>query len=89
MGKTTGDFDTSNSVDFAKDVEAGIQYLLSRKEVDRKHIGLIGHSEGGMIAPMVAVQNKNVSFIVCLQGPEFRGWRCLISKTPYPWKTPG
>ena len=73
MGQTTGIFDTSSSEDFANDVEAGIQYLLSRKDVDPKHIGLVGHSEGGMIAPMVAVRDKNISFIVLLAGPGVPG----------------
>lgn len=57
------------SVDFAGDVNNSIQYLLSRADVDKKKIGLIGHSEGGMIAPMVAVSNKQVAFIVLLAGP--------------------
>lgn len=68
MGQTTGDFDTSSSEDFAKDVEAGIKYLQSRKDVNSKHIGLIGHSEGGMIAPMVAARDKDVAFVVMLAG---------------------
>ena len=68
MGQTTGNFDTSSSEDFAKDVESGIKYLLSRKDIDAKHIGLIGHSEGGMIAPFVAARDKDVDFIVMLAG---------------------
>ena len=73
MGQTTGDFDTSSSEDFAKDVEAGIKYLQSREDVDSKHIGLIGHSEGGMIAPMVAARDKDVAFIVMLAGTAVPG----------------
>ncbi len=73
MGQTTGNFDTSSSEDFAKDVEAGIKYLLSRKDVDTKHIGLIGHSEGGMIAPLVAALDKDVAFIVMLAGTAVSG----------------
>jgi pimeloyl-ACP methyl ester carboxylesterase len=61
------------SVDFAGDVNNSIQYLLSRADVDKKKIGLIGHSEGGMIAPMVAVNNKQVAFIVLLAGPGQKG----------------
>ena len=61
------------SVDFAGDVNNSIQYLLSRGDVDKKKIGLIGHSEGGMIAPMVAVNNKQVAFIVLLAGPGQKG----------------
>jgi pimeloyl-ACP methyl ester carboxylesterase len=61
------------SVDFAGDVNNSIQYLLSRSDVDKKKIGLIGHSEGGMIAPMVAVNNKQVAFIALLAGPGQKG----------------
>jgi len=68
-GKTTGKFMTSTTLDFAKDVEAGIEYIKTRKDVDLKNIGLIGHSEGGMIAPMVASKRKEVKFIVLLAGP--------------------
>lgn len=69
MGKTTGNFGTSTTADFAKDVEAGIAYLKTRQDVDLDHIGLIGHSEGGLIAPMVASQRKDIGFIVLLAGP--------------------
>jgi len=69
MGKTTGNFSTSTSADFAKDVEAGIAYLKSRQDVDTGNIGLIGHSEGGLIAPMVAAKTNDVKFIVLLAGP--------------------
>ncbi|HVZ97297.1 MAG TPA: alpha/beta hydrolase [Chitinophagaceae bacterium] len=73
MGQTTGAFDTSSSADFAGDVEAGIQYLLSRNDVEPSHIGLLGHSEGGMIAPMVAAKDNRVSFVVLLAGPGVSG----------------
>lgn len=89
MGKTTGNYDTSSSQDFAKDVEAGIQYLLSRKEVDRKHIGLIGHSEGGLIATMAATENKNVSFIVMLAGPGVPGMSVVDYQNELPMEKAG
>lgn len=69
MGKTTGNFITSTTADFAKDVEAGIDYLKTRKDVDIANIGLLGHSEGGAIAPMVAGKRKDVKFIVLLAAP--------------------
>lgn len=69
MGKTTGDFSKSTSADFASDVEAGIDYLKTRTDVDVNTIGLIGHSEGGILAPMVASKRKDVRFIVLLAGP--------------------
>lgn len=69
MGKTTGDFSKSTTADFAKDVEAGIDYLKTRLAVDTNNIGLLGHSEGGLIAPIVASVRKDVQFIVLLAGP--------------------
>jgi pimeloyl-ACP methyl ester carboxylesterase len=89
MGNTTGNFDTSSSEDFAKDVEAGINYLKSRDDVDIKRIGLIGHSEGGMIAPMVAAHNKNVSFIVLLAGTGVPGAAINDYQNVLPLKTAG
>jgi uncharacterized protein len=70
-GKTTGDVKNATSVDFAKDVEASLDFLLQQEEVDKNKIGLIGHSEGGMIAPMVAVQRKEISFLVLLAAPGY------------------
>lgn len=68
-GKTTGDIKNATTADFAKDVEAAIEYIRSRPEVDITNLGLIGHSEGGMIAPMVASKRKDIKFIVLLAGP--------------------
>ena len=73
-----GDFSTATSVDFASDVEAGIDYLKTRIEIDKKKIGLIGHSEGGIIAPMVASKSKDVAFIVMLAGPGIQGDQILL-----------
>ncbi|MBL0336471.1 MAG: alpha/beta fold hydrolase [Chitinophagaceae bacterium] len=69
IGTTTRGDSTVTSADFAKDVSAGVDYLLTRTEVNKKRIGLVGHSEGGMIAPMVATSRKDISFIVLLAGP--------------------
>jgi pimeloyl-ACP methyl ester carboxylesterase len=66
--KSTGDFKTATTADFATDTEAGITYLKTRPEVDPHKIGLIGHSEGGVIAPMIAARNKDVAFIVMMAG---------------------
>lgn len=62
------------SKDFAKDVESAIDYLLTRTEINPKKIGLIGHSEGGAIAPMVASTNKHIGFIALLAGPGIVGY---------------
>jgi uncharacterized protein len=69
VGKSTGSFENATSADFADDVQAGIDYLIQRPEVDKKRIGLIGHSEGGMIAPMVATQRNDIDFLVLMAAP--------------------
>ncbi|MEO6915540.1 MAG: alpha/beta hydrolase [Chitinophagaceae bacterium] len=77
---STGNFSTSTSEDFVRDVEAGLAFLESRKEIDKKSIGLIGHSEGGMIAPIVASKHKEITFIVLLAGPGIPGDELLIAQ---------
>ena len=59
----------ATSEDFAADVLAGVEFLKGRKELDPKRIGLIGHSEGAMIAPMVAARSADVAYIVLMAGP--------------------
>lgn len=81
VGKSTGSFATATSEDFASDAMAGLQYLKSRDEIDAKKIGLIGHSEGGLIAPMVAAKSANVAFIVLMAGPGLTGEEILYLQT--------
>ncbi|MEM9671937.1 MAG: alpha/beta fold hydrolase [Bacteroidota bacterium] len=69
VGQSTGDFQAATTADFATDVAASIQFLKSRKEINTDKIGLIGHSEGGMVAPLVASKSEDVSFMVMLAGP--------------------
>lgn len=76
--KSTGDFKTATSADFATDVKAAVAYLKTRKEINAKKIGLVGHSEGGLIAPMVAADSKDVAFIILLAGPGMQGAPLLI-----------
>lgn len=73
MGKSSGDFSKATTADFATDTEAGIEYLKTRPEVNPHKIGLIGHSEGGVIAPMIAARNPDVAFIVMMAGTGVRG----------------
>jgi len=71
---------TPNDTDenFASDVLAGVEFLKTRKGINPKQIGLIGHSEGGMIAPMVAAESKDVAFIVLIAGPGLVGDRLIL-----------
>lgn len=71
---STGDFSAATTEDFASDVAAGVDYLRTRAEIDPARIGLVGHSEGGLVAPMVAVAHPEaVSFIVLMAGPGLTG----------------
>jgi len=79
--QSTGDFQKATSTDLANDAEAAVNFLLARKDINIKKIGLAGHSEGGMIAPMVAARNPKVAFIVLLAGPGLRGKELLELQT--------
>jgi pimeloyl-ACP methyl ester carboxylesterase len=66
--ESTGNHSTATTKNFAADVLSAVNYLKRRKEIDQKYIGLIGHSEGGIIAPMVANWSGDVAFLVLLAG---------------------
>ena len=77
VGGSTGSIKTSTSDDFAGDVRAGLDFLKGRKEIDGKKLGLIGHSEGGIIAPIAAARSKDVAFIVLMAGTGVPGSQIL------------
>lgn len=76
-GKSGGDYAKAVMADFASDAEAGVAFLKTRPEVDAKRIGLIGHSEGGVEAPMAAVNNPDVAFVVMMAGMGVPGSQLL------------
>ena len=73
-----GDFAKATTVDFSNDAKAAVDYLLKRKEINHKQIGLIGHSEGGIVAPIVAANSKDVAFIVLMAGTGIPGDQLLL-----------
>ena len=77
VGGSTGSVSTSTSEDFAGDVLAGVEFLKTRKEINPKQIGLIGHSEGGLVAPMAAAKSVDIAFIVMMAGPGLIGEEIL------------
>jgi pimeloyl-ACP methyl ester carboxylesterase len=79
-GQSTGDFATATSADLAEDAAAGVEFLRRREEVDPRRIGLIGHSEGGLIAPMLAARSDGIAFIVLLAGQGLPGDEVLVSQ---------
>lgn len=89
IGESTGDFSSATTEDFTTDALAGIEYLLSRKEVNKDKIGLLGHSEGGLVAPLAAVQSDDVDFIVMMAGPGMTGKEILRLQTGLIMKANG
>jgi len=81
VGGSKGDAANATSIAFADDAAAAVSYLLGRPEINSKKIGLAGHSEGGLIAPIVASKNNNIAFIVSLAGPGVSGYDILSKQT--------
>ncbi len=80
VGQSGGNYATATTPDFASDAHAAFEYLRAQDEVNPHGVGLIGHSEGGEIAPMVAAEDRNVAFIVMLAGPSVPGDRLLVAQ---------
>lgn len=89
VGGSTGNISLSTSEDFAGDVLAGVELLKNRKEIDSKKIGLIGHSEGGIIAPMVAAKSDDIAFIVLMAGTGLTGEEILYLQAALIMKAQG
>ncbi|MBV9550350.1 MAG: alpha/beta hydrolase [Alphaproteobacteria bacterium] len=70
---STGDFAAATTADFAADAEMAFNYLSRQPALDASDIGLLGHSEGGIIAPFVAASNRKVAFVIMVAGPGIRG----------------
>ena len=87
--QSTGDFSSATTADFATDVESAILWLKTRKELNKNKIGLMGHSEGGVIAPMVAARSKDVGFIVMLAGTGIRGDSLLLLQQELIYRASG
>jgi len=80
IGKSSGKLKEATTRDLAADAEAALAFLRSRPEADAKRIGVIGHSEGGLIAPMLATRDPALAFVVMLAGPGVRGDRLLVEQ---------
>jgi pimeloyl-ACP methyl ester carboxylesterase len=76
-----GDYNAATSFDFADDAQAAVEYLRTRSDVDQKKIGMVGHSEGGIIAPIVAARDPKLGFIVLMAGPGIRGDALLLEQS--------
>ncbi len=81
IGGSNGNYATATTADFANDARAAFAYLRGRKDVDPRRVGLVGHSEGGLIAPIVASTDKSVAFIVLIGGPGVTGEKILLAQS--------
>jgi pimeloyl-ACP methyl ester carboxylesterase len=81
VGGSSGSTMTSTSEDFAGDAIAGIRFLCGRQEVDPERVGIIGHSEGGLIGPLAASRSKEVAFVVMLAGTGVPGGDVILRQS--------
>jgi fermentation-respiration switch protein FrsA (DUF1100 family) len=80
VGKSSGNLREATTLDLATDAEAAVRFLRGRAEVDAGHIGVIGHSEGGLIAPLLASRDAAIGFVVLLAAPGIRGDGLLLEQ---------
>ena len=83
-GASSGSFAGATTVDFAADVESALAWLRTRPEIAPGRLGVVGHSEGGEIAPMVAAGDPGVKAVVMMAGPAWTGRRILEYQLGYP-----
>jgi len=89
VGGSTGDYGAATTVTFALDADAAVTWLRTQPEIDANRVGVLGHSEGGIIAPAVAVDDKNVDFVVMIAGPAIRGDKLFVLQSAMTSKTYG
>lgn len=77
FAKSTGDATNATTYDLSLDAESVVKYIKNDSQLKNMKVGIIGHSEGGMIAPMVAARNSNVDFVVMLAGPAVNIWQLM------------
>ncbi len=90
IGKSTGSYALATSMDFAADADAAVNFLKTQTALDPKRIGLIGHSEGGLIAPLVASEHPaDIAFVVLLAGPGMNGEKIILAQSALIAKADG
>ena len=80
IGGSTGNPATATTADFVTDISAAVDFLKSRSDIPSSKIGLIGHSEGGMIAPMLASRRDDIAFMILLAGPGIKTTDLMIQQ---------
>lgn len=89
VGKSTGNFTTATSEDFASDANAAYDFLSKHHKFENSKVGFIGHSEGGLIGAIAAAKNPQIDFFVSLAGPGVDGGQIIIDQSYYIQKSRG
>ena len=87
--QSTGNYEQATMQDFAADAQAALAFLKSRKEIDPKRTGILGHSEGGILAAIVAARGSDVNWLVLLAAPATTGERTLLKQSELIARTGG
>lgn len=89
VGGSGGDYAAATTADFAGDADAAVAWLRRQPGIDANRVGVLGHSEGGVIAPMVAVRDPHVAFVVTIAGPAIRGDHLFVLQSAMTAKAYG
>ncbi len=89
VGGSSGDYDAATTVDFTSDAQAAVAWLKTQPEIDANRIGVLGHSEGGIIAPAIAAADKSLAFVVMIAGPCIRGDKLFVLQSAVTSKVYG
>ncbi|WP_462248874.1 alpha/beta hydrolase family protein [Ekhidna sp.] len=89
VGQSEGEYEIAGYADRASDVKSAVAFLKTYKRINPNKIGLIGHSEGGLIAPLVASNSTDISFIIMLAAPALPGSDIMLLQTEFSNKAQG
>jgi len=89
VGGSSGDYDGATTADFTSDAEAAVTWLKAQPGIEPHRVGVLGHSEGGIIAPAVAAEDESVAFVVMIAGPTIRGDKLFVLQSAMTAKTYG
>jgi uncharacterized protein len=89
VGASSGNYEAATTADFTSDAEAALTWLKTQSQIDASRIGVLGHSEGGIIAPAVAAADKSVAFVIMIAGPGIRGDRLFVLQSAMTAKAYG
>ena len=81
VGRSTGDFASATTSDFAADARAAVAYLRARPEIDPARVGVLGHSEGGLEVASMAAADPSLAFVVSMAGPAVPGIEVLVAQS--------